>query len=85
MYNIINIMNTAIYYTGKLLIKQILRVLITGKNFFFFFSFVSIEMMDVHETYCDYFTMYVSQIIIWYTWNLYSAICQLYLNKTGRK
>ena len=27
--------------------------------------------------------MYVSQIIMWYTLNLYSAVCQLYLNKTG--
>ena len=29
--------------------------------------------------------MYVSQIIMLYTLNLYSAVCQLYLNKTGRK
>ena len=29
--------------------------------------------------------MYVSQIIMLYTLNLYRAICQLYLNKTGRK
>ena len=29
--------------------------------------------------------MYVSQIIMPYTLNIYSAICQLYLNKTGRK
>ena len=29
--------------------------------------------------------MYVSQIIMLYTLNLYSAECQLYLNKTGRK
>ena len=29
--------------------------------------------------------MYVSQIIILYILSLYSAICQLYLNKTGKK
>ena len=29
--------------------------------------------------------MYLSQIIMPYTLNLYSAVCQLYLNKTGRK
>ena len=29
--------------------------------------------------------MYVSQIIMLYTLNLYSAVCQLYLNKTGRR
>ena len=29
--------------------------------------------------------MYVSQIIILFTLNLCSALCQLYLNKTGEK
>ena len=29
--------------------------------------------------------MYVSQITMLYTLNLYSAVGQLYLNKTGRK
>ena len=29
--------------------------------------------------------MYVSQIIMLYTLNLYSAVCQWYLSKTGRK
>ena len=29
--------------------------------------------------------MYVSQIIILYTLTLYSAVCQLHLNKNGRK
>ena len=28
--------------------------------------------------------MYVSQIMMLYTFNLYSAVYQLYLNKTGR-
>ena len=40
--------------------------------------------MDVHQTYCDkHFMMYV--IIMLCTLNLYSVVCQLYLNKTGRK
>ena len=29
--------------------------------------------------------MYVSQIIMLYTLNLYSTVCQLYLNKARRK
>lgn len=28
------------------------------------------------------FTMYVSQFIVLFTLNLYSGVCQLYLNKT---
>ena len=28
--------------------------------------------------------MYISQVIMLYTLNLYSAVCQLFLNKTGR-
>ena len=28
---------------------------------------------------------YVTQIIMLYTLNLYSAVCQLYLNEAGRK
>ena len=42
--------------------------------------------MNVHPTYYDdHCTMYVSQIIVLDTFNSYSAGCQLYLNKTGRK
>ena len=29
--------------------------------------------------------MYVSQIVMLYTLNLYKTICQLYLSKTGKK
>ena len=53
-----------------------------------FFSFILYlyKTMDIHETYCDnHFRMYVTQIITLYTLNLYSAVCQLCLNKTGRK
>ena len=43
-------------------------------------------MTDVYLTYGDNtFIMYVSQIIMLYTLNFCNAVCQLYLNKTGRK
>ena len=29
--------------------------------------------------------MYVSEIVMLHTLNLFSAVCELYLNKTGRK
>ena len=44
------------------------------------------EMMDVQWTHCDnHFMMYTNQIIMLYTLNLYSDVCQLYLTKTGRR
>ena len=43
-------------------------------------------MMAIHQAYHGHhFMMYVSQIIMPHTLNLYSAVCQLYLSKTGRK
>lgn len=55
------------------------------KYIFFFFLYLY-DMMDVHKTYCDnHFMMYKSQIIKLYSLNLYSAMCQSYLNITGRK
>ena len=43
-------------------------------------------MMDVHYTYCaTHFMIYMSQIIMLYSLNIYSAVCQLYFHKTGRK
>ena len=43
-------------------------------------------MMDVNQIYCgSHVTIYVSQIIMLYTLNIYSAVCKLYLNKTGKK
>ena len=36
--------------------------------------------------YCDnHFMLYVTHIIMLYTLNLHSAVCQLYLNKTTKK
>ena len=33
----------------------------------------------------EYYMLYLSQVIMLYIINLYSAVCQLYLNKIGRK
>ena len=42
--------------------------------------------MGVHCTYCgNTVIMYVSQIVVLCALNLHGAVCQLYLNKTGRK
>ena len=42
--------------------------------------------MVIHYLYCDnHFIIYVSQIIVLNTLCLNCAVCQLYLNKTGRK
>ena len=36
-------------------------------------------MKDIHQTYCGYhFMMYVSQVIMLYTLNLYATLCQLF-------
>ena len=32
----------------------------------------------------NHFMMYVTQVVILYTLNLYSAVCQLYLSKTEK-
>ena len=43
-------------------------------------------MIAVHSTYGDnHFMMDVSHIIRFYTFNMYSAVCQLYINKAERK
>lgn len=44
------------------------------------------ERMNVHYTYYgDHFMLYVSEIIMLYSLNFYSAVCHLYPNKTRRK
>ena len=58
-----------------------------GKQYFFSNSFMLYlyETMDVHYTYCGHhFMMYVSHIIILYTLNCYSAVCQLCRTETGK-
>lgn len=62
------------------------RELITRKKTFSISLILYLyEMIDIHKNYDNHFTVYVSQIIMLYMLNLYSASCQLYLNKTGRK
>ena len=44
------------------------------------------EMVDVEQIYCDnHFMIFVSQIIMLYTLNLYPVVCQLHPSKIGRK
>ena len=82
MYNMI--INTAICYIWTLLSEEFSP---QGKKlFFYFFNIASTWDNGVHWTYYgNHFMMYVSQIIMLATFNLHSAVCQLYLNKTGRK
>lgn len=43
-------------------------------------------MKNVNWIYCSkHFMIHVSQIILLYTSHLYTAICQLYVNKTGKQ
>ena len=78
----IYIINSAIGY------KQKLRV--NPKNSHHMEKFKNLLMfrhavMGVHLMYCDnHFMMYISQIIMLYTLNLYNALYKLYLNKTER-
>ena len=39
-------------------------------------------MMNIHQS---YYMVYVSQIIMLHTLNVCNTVCQLYLNKTGKK
>ena len=56
------------------------------KKIFFLSYFVSIRDDGCSLTYCDnHFMMYLSQIIMLYTLKLYSAVCQFYLHKTGKR
>ena len=56
------------------------------KFFFLFFLLYLHEVMDINKTYCgNHFTIYFSQTIMQYTLNLYSDVCQSYLNKKRRK
>lgn len=42
--------------------------------------------MDANEAYCNYcFTIYVSQSVMLYTFDLHNEIYQFYLSKTGGK
>ena len=87
MYNnLINIINTAVCYVWKLTRVNLKSFHHRNKTFFHSLILNLYETMDVHQTYNDNrFMMYGSQIVMLYTLNLESVVCQLYLNKTTRK
>ena len=77
--------NTALCYIWKLL-RVNPRSSHHKENFFFLFNFVSLWDDGCSLMFCgSHFMMYLSQFIMLFTLNLYSAVCQLYLNKPGRK
>ena len=70
MCNTINIINSDVCYTRKLLWESILRALITREKRLFF-NFISVWEDGCSLTYCDgcsltYFIGYVSHIIVLY-------------------
>ena len=66
--------NTAVCYVWGLWGEYVLEVLITRKKlFFYFFNFV--PMWNGDWTCDNHFMMYVVQIIMLYTLNLYSTGC----------
>ena len=82
--HMIYIINTAIHCTWRLSREHILCCY-QNEKIFSFPLLCLYKMTDVHWTYCgNHFLMYLSQIIMLYIINLYSAVCQLYL-KTERK
>ena len=83
MYNMINIINTVVCSTWKFS-KNKSQVFITKNYFLYVFNFYLHKVLDIHYN-CDNHFMCISQIIMLYTLNLYSAKCQLHFNKTGRK
>ena len=56
------------------------------KTFLYFFTILCLYViMDMYQTYCaNHFMMYVSQIIMLFTLNLSSSLCQLHLDRIGR-
>ena len=76
--------NTAICYIQKLL--RVNPKSSHNKEKFFSFCLILYEMMDVHWIYCgNHFKMYASQVVMLFTLNLPNAVCELHLNKAGRK
>ena len=78
MYNMVNIINTAVRYG-----EQILSSHHKEKYFFYFFNFVSVrdDGYSLNLLWSSFHNVCKSKC---YALNLYSAVCQLYLNKTGR-
>ena len=76
---------------ASLLRESILWILITRRKFFFFSSFFPFYCIYVRRQMFNwnscgkYFITYVNQTIRLHALNLYSDVCQLFLNKTGGK
>ena len=84
MYNMINIIITAIYYIWKLRVNPNSSHHKEKNSFLFLLLCIYIRWWIFPKLIVIIASlMYV--IIMLYTLNLYSAVCQLYLNKTGRK
>ena len=57
-----------------------------NKEKYVFFYFWILYLYDAHLTYCDnHFMMYINQIMMLYTLNLYSIAAQFCLNKSSIK
>ena len=88
MYSMMTIVNTAVWYIGKLRVnsKSSLHKEKIVSFFFLYFLLYLYEKTDVSWThYGKHFTIYVNQTIKLYTLNLYSDVWQLFFNKNGKK
>lgn len=82
MYNMMTIINTTVLvgYSEKLVKRLDPKSSHHKKKIFFFLC-----LPDVSWIYSgDDFTIYVNQVIMLYTLNLYSGVGQLYIYKTGK-
>ena len=83
MYNMINIINTAVYYIRKLLREFFLQ----GKNNVSLSLMLHLnEMMAVHQIYCcNHFMMYTMKSLCCIPW-IYIVLCVCYISiKLGKK
>ena len=63
--------------------EWIWKVLIRkGKKFFYFWC---LYMMIKINFFCNHFVIYVTEVIMLHIFNLYSAVCQPYIDKTKRR
>ena len=79
MYNMINIISTAVCYLYMKVVKRVNPKSSHHKEKNFSISLILhlYEMVDVHCTYCDqHVMMYVKSHHLLYTLNLYSVVCQ---------
>ena len=84
-YDMTNRINTDARYIWKSVTVNPMGSDRNESIFFYFFNFVSISYDECSLNWDNNFMMYVSQIIMLYMLNMYSVVCRLYLNKTGRK